>query len=63
MSTVISYRTYKKPPENPKTQASERHRAFMDLKRKYSLPNNIYAGKGLEKLWSYLEKKVGDNKV
>lgn len=63
MSTVIGYRTYKKPPENPKTQASERHRAYMNLKRKYALPNNTNTGKGLEKLWGYLEKKVGDNKA
>lgn len=61
ISTVIGYRTYKKPSKSMKTQQEEHHRFMMKQKQKYSLP--IPQNKrGFEKMWNYLEKKVGDNK-
>lgn len=57
ISTVLGYRTYKKPPSNPKTQEANQHKFYMNMKRKYSLPveNNKI---GFDKMWNYLEKKV-----
>lgn len=57
ISTVLGYRTYKKPPSNPKTQEVNQHKFYMNMKRKYSLPveNNKI---GFDKMWNYLEKKV-----
>lgn len=61
MSTVLSYRNYEKPIKNEKTRENLRHQQMMKLKQKYALP--IRNEDGAEKLWNYLEKKVGENKV
>lgn len=60
MSKVMSYRLYEKPPKNRKAQENIRHQNMMRLKEKYSLP--IKSEKGIEKLWDYLEQKVGESK-
>lgn len=62
ISTVIGYRTYEKPPENPKTSEEREHKWRMEMKRKYALPNPSMVENGLEKLWNYTEKKVGEVK-
>lgn len=61
MSKIMEYRTYKKPSKSTKTQESERHKFMMNMKRKYSLPI-IQNSNGFNKLWNYLEQKVGENK-
>lgn len=61
---VISFRTYKKPPKNIKTQQEQEHKFRMKMKRIYSLPNSIVSTDDqLSKLWGYVEKKAGDEKV
>lgn len=62
ISRVLSYRLYEKPPKNTKTQEEKRHRFMMEMKRKYSLPEKLNPEQGLEKLWSYVEKKAGESK-
>lgn len=59
ISKVIGYRTYTKPSKSIKTQEEQRHRFMMKMKNKYSLPI-IQNTNGFEKMWNYLEKKVGD---
>ena len=61
ISKVIGYRTYKKPSNSMKTQQEEHHRFMLKQKEKYRLPI-LQNQKGFEKMWNYLEKKVGDNK-
>ena len=65
ISTVIGYRTYKKPSDNPKVQADEMNKKYMELKMKYALPNKSNVDNGLQKLWGYLETKAkaGEQKV
>ena len=63
MYKVISYRIYEKPSKNIKIQEEKEHKFRMSMKRKYALPNKIKPDKALEKLWSYVEKKVGEKKV
>ena len=60
ISTVIGYRTYKKPPANIKTQESNQHKFYSEMKRHYALKNTNTTDKGLDALWNYLEKKVRD---
>lgn len=58
ISTVIGYRTYKKPPSNIKTQSSQQHKFYSAMKRKYALKSEDTTNNGLETLWNFLEKKV-----
>ena len=60
MYQIISFRCYEKPPKNPKAQEDKEHRFRMKLKQKYALKQDPQLG--LEKLWGYLETKVGENK-
>lgn len=60
MSKVLKYRNYEKPIKNEKTRGNIRHQEMMKLKQKYALPTKNEDG--AEKLWKYLEKKVGENK-
>lgn len=63
MSKVMNYRLYKKPPKNPKQQEEQEHKFRMKMKMKYALPIKVDSqDEALEKLWNYVEKKVGDNK-
>ena len=62
ISKVLSYRLYEKPQKNAKVQEEKRHRFMMEMKRKYSLPEKLNPEQGLEKLWSYVEKKAGESK-
>lgn len=57
ISTVLGYRTYKKPPSNPKTQESNQHKFYTQMKRQYSLPHENN-NNGFEKMWGYMESKV-----
>lgn len=58
----MDFRMYKKPSKNQKTAEAEEHKYRMKMKQIHSLPIQIDTQKGLEKLWNYVEKKVGDNK-
>lgn len=58
ISTVLGYRTYKKPPKNPTTLEAQQDRFYREMKRKYSLKKVNNSEKGFEKLWSYVESKV-----
>lgn len=58
ISTVLGYRTYKKPSSNIKTQENEQHRFYLAMKRQYALPRKNNDSNGIEKLWGYIEKKV-----
>lgn len=60
MHKVLEYRNYEKPIKNEKTRENIRHQQMMKLKQKYALPTKNEDG--AEKLWKYLEKKVGENK-
>lgn len=60
MHKVLSYRDYEKPIKNEKTRETIKHQQMMKLKQRYALPTKIEDG--AEKLWNYLEKKVGENK-
>ena len=60
ISRVMNYRLYKKPSKSAKTQEMQEHKFRMEMKRKYSLPNIQYKSNGFNKLWNYLEQKVGD---
>lgn len=60
MHRILEYRNYEKPIKNEKTRENIRHQQMMKLKNKYSLP--IKNENGIEKLWSYLEKKAGETK-
>lgn len=62
LSKMLSYRLYEKPPKNIKTQEEKEHRFRMEMKRKYALPNPQQTENGFEKMWNYVEKKVGENK-
>lgn len=62
ISTIISFRTYEKPPKNLKTQEEKEHKFRMEMKRKYALPNPQKIENGFDKMWSYVEKKAGENK-
>lgn len=62
ISTIISFRTYEKPPKNIKTQEEKEHKFRMEMKRKYALPNPQKIENGFDKMWNYVEKKVGENK-
>ena len=60
---VIGYRTYEKPPKNYKTSEEKEHRFYMKMKREYALKldNTKKIDENMNKMWSYLEKKAGDN--
>lgn len=60
MHRVLEYRNYEKPIKNDKTRETIKHQQMMKLKQKYSLP--IKSENGAEKLWNYLQQKVGENK-
>lgn len=62
INQVLEYRLYEKPPKNPKTAEEQEHRFRMKMKQKYALPDENNVDNGLEKLWNYVEKKVGENK-
>ena len=62
LSKHLAYRTYKKPPANPKTREEQNHLYMLQMKRLHSLPNKNQVENGLEKLWNYVEKKVGEKK-
>lgn len=62
MHKIISYRTYEKPSKNIKVQEEKEHKFRMKMKRKYALPNVQSSNNALQKLWSYVEKKVGEKK-
>ena len=62
LSKMLSYRLYEKPPKNSKTQEEKEHKFRMEMKRKYALPNPQKVENGLDKMWNYVEKKVGENK-
>ena len=61
MHRVMEYRNYEKPVENEKTRKTLRHQQMMKLKQQYALPATANE-EGAEKLWNYLEKKVGEKK-
>lgn len=60
MYKVMEYRNYEKPIKSQKARENIKHQQMIKLKNKYALPqrNEI----GIEKLWGYLEKKVGEGK-
>ena len=60
MHKVMEYRNYEKPIKSQKARENIKHQQMIKLKNKYALPqrNEI----GIEKLWGYLEKKVGEGK-
>lgn len=58
MHRVLEYRNYEKPIKNEKTRETIKHQQMMKLKQQYALP--IKTEEGAEKLWNYLEKKVGE---
>lgn len=60
MKKVLNYRNYEKPIKNDKTRESIKHQQMMKLKRKYSLPCVYEDDFAIEKLWVFLEKKVGE---
>ena len=60
MYKIMEYRNYEKPTKNEKTRENLKHQQMMKLKQKYSLPEK--SEYGIEKLWDYLEKKVGEGK-
>lgn len=60
LSKMLGYRLYEKPSKNLKAQEEKEHRFRMQMKRKYTLKNDI--NNGFEKLWGYVEKKAGDSK-
>ena len=62
INQVLEYRLYEKPPKNPKTAEEKEHRFRMKMKQKHALPDKNNVDNGLEKLWNYVEKKVGENK-
>lgn len=62
LSKMLSYRLYEKPPKNTKTQEDREHKYRLEMKRKYSLPDEQEVENGLDKLWNYVEKKAGGNK-
>lgn len=60
MYQIMSFRLYEKPSKNIKVQEEKEHKAKMKLKQQYALKQE--SQKGLEQLWSYVEKKAGENK-
>lgn len=62
MKKVLDYRNYEKPIKNEKTRETIKHQQMMKLKQKYALPTKYEDDYALEKLWGYLEKKVGEKK-
>lgn len=62
MKKILNYRTYEKPSKSEKTRETIKHQQMMKLKRKYALPTEHEDNSSLEKLWGYLEKKVGEKK-
>ena len=62
ISTVIGYRVYEKPSENPKVRESKHHQYMMEMKQKYRLPSSNGTTDGFQKLWNYVEKKAGETK-
>lgn len=63
MHRVLDYRNYEKPIKSEKNRETIKHQQMMKLKAKYALPYQKEQEKGIEKLWTYLEKKAGDKKV
>lgn len=61
IAKVLEYRTYEKPSENMKTQEAKIHKNKMELKREYALPTKKNIDGSLDKMWNFIEKKVGDN--
>ena len=61
LSRMLNYRLYEKPPKNAKTQEDREHKFRLQMKRKYALPSPKQTEKGFDKLWSYVEKKAGEN--
>ncbi len=62
MYKVISYRTYEKPSKSPQVREEKEHKYRMEMKRKHALPDTNNTDNGFEKLWNYVEKKVGETK-
>lgn len=62
LSKMLSYRLYEKPSKNHKQQEVNEHKFRMQMKAKYALSTEEVSNDALEKLWGYLEKKVGDKK-
>lgn len=61
ISKVIQYRLYKKPTKNPKVAEQEEHKYYMEMKRIYRLEQEkIKVDENLNRLWNYIEKKVGE---
>jgi hypothetical protein len=60
LGKVIEYRTYEKPTGNYKTAEQKEHRFYMERKKQYSLPKPKSVENNLDKLWKYVEKKVGE---
>lgn len=58
----MDFRLYKKPSKNQKAAEAEEHKYRMKMKQIHALPTQTDTQEGLEKLWNYVEKKVGDNK-
>ena len=58
ISTVLGYRTYKKPSANPKVQENNQNKFYNEMKRKYALKISDNTDNGLQKLWNYVEGKV-----
>ena len=63
ISNMMNFRLYEKPPKNSKVQEEKEHRYRMKMKEKYALPNPKKNEKNFNKLWNYLEQKVGEKKV
>jgi len=63
ISSIMKFRLYEKPSKNSKTQEEKEHKFRMQMKRKYALPNPQNNENNLEKMWNYVEKKAGENKV
>lgn len=62
MKRVLDYRNYERPIKNEKVKETIRHQKMMKLKQKYALPTKYDSDENFDKLWNYLEKKVGEKK-
>lgn len=61
MTQIIKFRSYEKAPKNIKSQQEMEHKYWMQMKRKYALPEKDI-NVGFNKLYQYLELKVGETK-
>lgn len=58
ISTVLSFRTYKKPSKNIKTYEQEEHKYYTQKQRQYALPSSQEElEQGMNKMWDYVSQK------